>query len=323
MTTTAPDASTRHEDDTAQIAVENPATGEVIGHVPAVTRGRCRRARATRAGRSAGLGGARLRRPRTSLKRMQHGSMDNADRSIRTICSETGKAYEDAQIAETRYGAAAFGFWANAPRSTSQTSGFGRRRCSSRASVSCCGTGRSGSSGSSAPGTTRSRIRSATASLRSPRATASCSSPRVTPLTSMLLAEGLAECGLPDEVFLWRRAARRDRRAVINAVDMVMFTGSTDTGSKVAVRAAQRLIPASLELGGKDPMIVLADARRRASSEPRRVLLDVQLRTDVHLDRALLCRGPDLRRVRLKVVEKVKAIRQGAPPGRAASMSAR
>ena len=38
------------------------------------------------------------------------------------------------------------------------------------------------------------------------------------------------------------------------------FTGSTATGRKVAVACAERLIPCTLELGGKDPAIVLADA---------------------------------------------------------------
>ncbi|EUA93891.1 aldehyde dehydrogenase family protein [Mycobacterium ulcerans str. Harvey] len=51
------------------------------------------------------------------LKRMQRWLVDNADQVIATICSETGKTYEDAQIAELIYGAAAFGFWADkAPR---------------------------------------------------------------------------------------------------------------------------------------------------------------------------------------------------------------
>ena len=40
----------------------------------------------------------------------------------------------------------------------------------------------------------------------------------------------------------------------------MQFTGSTATGRKVAVACAERLIPYSLELGGKDPAIVLADA---------------------------------------------------------------
>lgn len=48
--------------------------------------------------------------------------------------------------------------------------------------------------------------------------------------------------------------------AVVDAVDMVQFTGSTATGKRIGVRCAERLIPCSLELGGKDAMIVLSDA---------------------------------------------------------------
>lgn len=49
-------------------------------------------------------------------------------------------------------------------------------------------------------------------------------------------------------------------QALIEEVDYVCFTGSTVTGRKVAEAAARRLIPANLELGGKDPMIVTAGA---------------------------------------------------------------
>jgi acyl-CoA reductase-like NAD-dependent aldehyde dehydrogenase len=48
--------------------------------------------------------------------------------------------------------------------------------------------------------------------------------------------------------------------AVVDLVDMIQFTGSTRTGRAIGIRAAERLIPSSLELGGKDAMIVLADA---------------------------------------------------------------
>jgi betaine-aldehyde dehydrogenase len=48
--------------------------------------------------------------------------------------------------------------------------------------------------------------------------------------------------------------------ALVDAVDFIGFTGSDRTGRKVMARAAETLTPVSLELGGKDPMIVLADA---------------------------------------------------------------
>jgi betaine-aldehyde dehydrogenase len=48
--------------------------------------------------------------------------------------------------------------------------------------------------------------------------------------------------------------------ALVDEADFVQFTGSTPTGRRIARRAADRLIPYSLELGGKDAMIVLADA---------------------------------------------------------------
>ncbi len=48
--------------------------------------------------------------------------------------------------------------------------------------------------------------------------------------------------------------------ALVDTADYVGFTGSTRTGREVAARAGQRLIGSSLELGGKNPLLVLADA---------------------------------------------------------------
>jgi acyl-CoA reductase-like NAD-dependent aldehyde dehydrogenase len=48
--------------------------------------------------------------------------------------------------------------------------------------------------------------------------------------------------------------------ALVDEVDFIQFTGSDRTGRKVMARAAHTLTPVSLELGGKDPMIVLSDA---------------------------------------------------------------
>jgi succinate-semialdehyde dehydrogenase/glutarate-semialdehyde dehydrogenase len=48
--------------------------------------------------------------------------------------------------------------------------------------------------------------------------------------------------------------------AVVDQADVVSFTGGTDTGRKVAQAAASRLVPCSVELGGKNPMLVLDGA---------------------------------------------------------------
>jgi succinate-semialdehyde dehydrogenase/glutarate-semialdehyde dehydrogenase len=50
-------------------------------------------------------------------------------------------------------------------------------------------------------------------------------------------------------------------------VNKIMFTGSVATGRRVAEAAARRLIPCVLELGGKDPMIVFADANVEAAAQ--------------------------------------------------------
>ncbi len=82
----------------------------------------------------------------------------------------------------------------------------------------------------------------------------------VTPLATMMIAEALLECGMPEDVMPIATGRGETGAALVDHVDMIMFTGSTATGKKVMARAAERLIPVSLELGGKDPMIVLADA---------------------------------------------------------------
>ena len=65
---------------------------------------------------------------------------------------------------------------------------------------------------------------------------------------------------VPDVPFAYVLGGAETGRALVEAVDYVCFTGSTATGRKVAEAAARRLIPANLELGGKDPMIVTASA---------------------------------------------------------------
>lgn len=80
-----------------------------------------------------------------------------------------------------------------------------------------------------------------------------------TPLTAEVLLRGWIDSGAP-EVLALAQGAREVSEAVIDTSDYIQFTGSCATGVKVMERAARRLTPVSLELGGKDPMIVLEDA---------------------------------------------------------------
>lgn len=78
---------------------------------------------------------------------------------------------------------------------------------------------------------------------------------------AMLGVSLLHEAGLPPDVCQLIVGGGDAGRALVDAgPDKVFFTGSVATGRKVAVRAAEQLIPINLELGGSDPGIVLADA---------------------------------------------------------------
>ncbi len=85
----------------------------------------------------------------------------------------------------------------------------------------------------------------------------------LTPLTTLALAETLAEAGLPAGVANVVTGAGATVGAALvedPRVDMVSFTGGLATGRRIAAAAAQRAAKVALELGGKNPNIVLADA---------------------------------------------------------------
>lgn len=81
------------------------------------------------------------------------------------------------------------------------------------------------------------------------------------PFTALRLAELAAEAGLPADLFLVATGDGATGEALVEAgVDKISFTGSVEVGRHVARLAAERLVPVTLELGGKDAFIVLADA---------------------------------------------------------------
>lgn len=83
----------------------------------------------------------------------------------------------------------------------------------------------------------------------------------VTPLIGLKARELYLDAGLPEDLFGVVTGRGGTGAALIDAgIDYCVFTGSVATGRKVAAACGERLIPCTLELGGKAPAIVCADA---------------------------------------------------------------
>jgi acyl-CoA reductase-like NAD-dependent aldehyde dehydrogenase len=298
------------------VPVENPATGEVITTVPdldaAAVAQMAQRGRAAQpAWEALGFEG----RGRVLL-RMQKWLLDNVDRVTRTIVSETGKTWEDAQLAEIAYGASAFGFWAKhaegylADERVRSSSVFvkGKKlvlRFRPLGLIGVIGPWNyplTNSFGDCIPA-----LAAGNSVILKPS--------EISPLTSLLLLEGLRGCGLPENVLQVATGRGDTGRAVTEEVDMIMFTGSTPTGRKVAEAAARRLIPCSLEMGGKDPMIVLSDADlARAANVATYYSMQNSGQTCISIERVYV-EAPAYDEFVAKVTDKVLKLRQGRPDG--------
>ena len=137
-----------------------------------------------------------------------------------------------------------------------------------------------------------------------------------TPLTAQLgceiAREAFTAASLPPDVLQVVTGYGETGGALVDEADMIGFTGSVRTGRLIAERAARRLVPVSLELGGKDPMVVLKDADlERASSaavwgafmNAGQVCISVER---VYVEEAVADEFTKL------VVEKTRALRQGS-----------
>ena len=247
-----------------KIDVENPATGKIVASVDVVAPGArspswsSGRARAQPGWEALGFEG----RARRCSSAARSGSSTTPTAIIETIVSETGKAWEDAQMAEISYAAAAFGFWAKnaekylADERVKTASPFvkGRKLIVRHVPVGVVGVigpwnyPLTNSFGDCIPAL-------AAGNAVHPEAERGHAADRA--------ADGRVRARVRDargRLPGGARASARPARALIDAVDFVMFTGSTATGKKVMERAARTLTPVALELGGKDPMLVCADA---------------------------------------------------------------
>jgi acyl-CoA reductase-like NAD-dependent aldehyde dehydrogenase len=136
-----------------------------------------------------------------------------------------------------------------------------------------------------------------------------------TPLTSLLMQRGMKEVGFPDDIFQVVIGPGAVGGELVEHVDMIMFTGSTETGKGVGLKAAERMIPFSLELGGKDPMIVLADADvKQAAAHAVYYSFINGGQTCMSIER-IYVEAPIYDEFVARVADRVKELRTGDPAG--------
>ncbi|PWU17268.1 MAG: succinate-semialdehyde dehydrogenase [Candidatus Rokuibacteriota bacterium] len=297
-----------------RIAVENPATGQVIGHVddmdPARVATIVERARAAQPGWEA-LG---FEQRAAKMRALRWWLVTNRRRVIDILVAEGGKTPEDAMLGDLWYVCDALGFWgkkaskylADERVKTHSPLLLGKKVIVRYRPVGLVGViGPWNYPLTNTFGDVIPALMAGNSVVMKPS--------EVTPLTSLLVAEGAAAVGMPDGVLSVATGAGETGAALIDNVDMIHFTGSTRTGRKVATRAGERLIPASLELGGKDPMIVLDDADlERAANMAVQWAMANSGQICMAVERVYVEEGIYDRFVS-SVVEKVSGLRQGAP----------
>jgi acyl-CoA reductase-like NAD-dependent aldehyde dehydrogenase len=296
------------------IEVHNPATGELIAGVPntsdpevaaAAIRGR----RAQPAWEAIGF-----KARADVMYALRYWVMQNRERILDAIVAENGKTREDAMLAEVWYLCDSLGFWAKNAEKYLADEGIkthspllmGKKvkvRYRPHELVGVIGPW-------NYPLTNG-------FSDCIPALMAGCSvlhkPSEVAPLATLLMQEGLEQAGLPEHVMQIVTGAGDTGRAVIDNVDMIMFTGSTATGKKVMSRAAERLLPVSLELGGKDPMIVCADADvERAANMAVQWGMSNSGQICISVERVYV-EEPVYDDFVNRVVAKTRALRQGVP----------
>ncbi len=298
------------------MAVENPATGEKLTEVPALTREQTlelvAQARAAQpAWAELGFAGRG-----ELLRAMRRWLVDNRSRAIQTLCDENGKTYEDAQL-EILYCADALGFWAKrAPKWLADERErahspllFGRKIINRYVPYGVVGVigpwnyPLINNFGDAVPA-----LAAGNTVVLKPAS--------ITPLSSLLMAEGMREVGVPEGVFgVATGSGGTVGNALVDSVDMLHFTGSTEVGRQLMEAGAKRLLPVTLELGGKDPMVVLRDANvERAANAAVWGALQNCGQTCISVERVYV-EADVYEPFVAKVVEKVKALRQGPPAG--------
>jgi acyl-CoA reductase-like NAD-dependent aldehyde dehydrogenase len=297
------------------IPVTNKATGETIGHVPDLEPEQVAdlvaRARAAQPAWDAlGFEGRR-----EALLDLRTWLLDNGDRLCRTDAEESGKAWEDAQLG-LLYTADALTFWSRRAKKYLADQTFRPHSPLLFGSKAILRYRPYGVVGVIGPwnyplvnnfGDAVPALAAGNSVVLKPSS--------ITPMTSLLMAEGWREIGAPDDVYLVATGAGGVGSALIDHVDMVHFTGSTETGKKVMAKAAETVTPVTLELGGKDPMVVCADADlERAVNAALFYSMQNGGQTCIAVERAYV-EEPLYEEFVAKVAERARELRQGVPGG--------
>jgi acyl-CoA reductase-like NAD-dependent aldehyde dehydrogenase len=301
-------------DASGRIAVENPATGEIIGHVDDMSAAQVEalveRARLAQPGWEA-LG---FKRRGDVMYDLRHWLIQNRERVISTVVAENGKTREDAMLAELWYVCDSLGFWA---KNASSYLADERIRSHSPMLIGKKILTRFrpyGVIGVIGPwnypltlgfGDAIPALMAGNSVVIKPS--------EITPFATLMMLEGLEAAGIPEDVMLVATGRGATGAALIDHADMIMFTGSPATGKKVMARAAETLTPVSLELGGKDPMIVLADADvDRAANTAVQWAMSNSGQICMAVERVYV-EEPIYDSFVTKVVDKVCSLRQGVP----------
>jgi 5-carboxymethyl-2-hydroxymuconic-semialdehyde dehydrogenase len=148
--------------------------------------------------------------------------------------------------------------------------------------------------------------------------------PEWAPLTASLLADIMAEAGVPAGVFNVVQGTGTGAGAPLTAhpgIDRLAFTGSVPTAGVISTAAAPNIVPLSYELGGKSPLVVFADA-------------DLDLAVDIAVEQFDNAGQVCLKAARMlvdaaiadefthRVVAKAATLRQGDPRDEATDISA-
>ncbi|NMN99193.1 aldehyde dehydrogenase family protein [Antrihabitans stalactiti] len=296
------------------IQVDNPATGAIIGTVANMTAEQVAhlvdRARAAQPLWEA-IGFAERAKLVRALRKW---FVAERERIVDIVVAENGKTREDALLAELFYLADSMGFWAKnasnylrdvSPRTHSPLV-LGKKVVVRHRPLGVVGV--------IAPWNypLTLSIGDALPALMAGNSVVIKPS-EIAPLAVEFVIHGALKVGFPEDVLLVATGAGETGAALVDNADMIQFTGSTRTGRRIAAKCGERLIPCSVELGGKDPMIVLADANVERAAN---VAVEWSMRNAGQICMAIervYVEEPVYDEFVAKVIDKVTALRQGVP----------